>query len=196
MTNLVFATHNPNKVSEVSLLLPAHIRLRTLEDIGCNEEIPETGDTLQENALIKAQYVWNVYGFPCFADDTGLLVDALNGAPGVHSARFAGEQKRSDANIGKLLKCLEGHRSRRARFETVIALAGMGAPMVFKGEVRGSITHIPSGKGGFGYDPVFRPTGFEVTFAELPLAEKNKISHRARALEQLIQYLENHSGKS
>jgi XTP/dITP diphosphohydrolase len=193
MTDLVFATHNPDKVREVSLLLPADIRLRTLEDIGCAEDIPETGLTLEENAMIKANYVWQKYGLPCFADDTGLLVDALNGAPGVYSARFAGEQKSAEANIRKLLNCLEGNMLRRARFETVIALVGLGKHQIFKGEVIGDIALEPSGTRGFGYDPIFRPEGEQATFAELLLAEKNRISHRARALAHLIRYLETYS---
>ena len=189
MTNLVFATHNPNKVAEVRLLLPSNIRLKSLQEIDCLEEIPETGQTLEENALLKAQYVYDRYGFPCFADDTGLLVDALNGAPGVLSARYAGAQKSADANIRKLLGCLEGESARQARFETAIALVGLGETQIFKGEVTGCITPEPAGHGGFGYDPIFVPSGYKYTFSEMPLTEKNRISHRAKALEKLVAYL-------
>ncbi len=187
---LVFATHNPNKIKEVRLLLPAHIRLHTLESLGCYTDIPETGATLEENARLKADYVAGRYGLPCFADDTGLLVNALHGAPGVHSARYAGGQKSAGDNMDKLLRELENTHDREARFETVIALVQDGDTRFFKGEVRGTITREKSGQGGFGYDPVFMPDGYDRTFAALPLEVKNRISHRARALQELIAYLQ------
>lgn len=187
--DLVFATHNADKVREVRLLLPPHIRLHTLHSLGCTEEIPETGSTLEENALLKARYVLDLYGLACFADDTGLLVEALNGAPGVFSARYAGEHNNAEANIQKLLRELTDHPRRTARFETIIALAGPDETHTFRGVVHGEITLQAIGERGFGYDPIFRPRGETRTFAELPLAEKNRISHRARALAKLIAHL-------
>ena len=186
---LVFATHNHNKFNEVKKLLPAHIDLRSLSDIGCTEEIPETGDTLEANARIKADYITHHYGLPCFADDTGLLVDALNGAPGVYSARYAGPESNAEANIDKLLLELHHKEDRKARFETVIALNHNNTCVLFKGLVEGRITTVKKGAGGFGYDPVFCPVGYDKTFAELSMAVKNGISHRGRAIAQLITYL-------
>lgn len=171
-------------------MLPPGIRLFSLEAIGCTEEIPETGRTLQENAILKARHVWDHYGMACFADDTGLLVDALEGAPGVFSARYAGEEKNATANMAKLLRELHGVTNRTARFETVIALVLGGDIQCFNGKVVGSITREPSGTGGFGYDPIFMPQGQDRSFAALSPEEKNRISHRALALRQLIHYLE------
>jgi XTP/dITP diphosphohydrolase len=188
---LVFATHNQNKVNEIIPALPAHISLSTLTDIGCAEEIPETAGTLEGNALLKAAYVLKNYGFSCFADDTGLEVQALNGAPGVYSARYAGEPRNEAGNIEKVLSQLRGKEDRRARFITVIALCTPYETHYFKGEVNGQITISPRGTNGFGYDPVFQPDGYDKTFAELSLAEKNKISHRARALAKLLDFLKN-----
>lgn len=187
--DLVFATHNLNKIKEIEPLLPPYIRLHTLQSIGCSFDIPETGATLEENALQKAKYISERYGYGCFADDTGLLVKALNDAPGVHSARYAGSRKNADENMDKLLRELEGNPERRARFETVIALILEGETRFFRGTVHGEITLERSGKAGFGYDPIFRPAGSNLTFAALPLEEKNRISHRARAFDQLIRYL-------
>lgn len=186
---LVFATHNPNKFKEVKVLLPSYIELVSLTDIGCHTEIPETAETLVGNAQLKADFVTQHYGLSCFADDTGLLVDALNGAPGVYSARYAGEQKSAEDNMNKLLLALKNKNSRAARFKTVIALNLNEKHKVFMGVVEGQITSTKSGKKGFGYDPIFQPEGYDKTFAELPLETKNKISHRAKAIEQLVEYL-------
>ena len=186
---LVFATHNSGKLKEVEKLLPKNIELLSLDDIGCNEDIPENGQTLEENALAKAQYVKNNYGLDCFADDTGLLTDALGGAPGVWSARYAGPKKDPVQNMNKLLHELEGQSNRAARFKTVIALILKGETSVFSGVAEGTIIEKAKGDGGFGYDPVFVPEGEHRTFAEMSLAEKNRISHRAKALEKLSKYL-------
>ncbi|QBA64421.1 non-canonical purine NTP diphosphatase [Muriicola soli] len=186
---LVFATHNLNKAKEILLQLPSQIHLITLRDIGCLEEIQETASTLQGNALLKASYVKEKYGFSCFADDTGLEVLALEGAPGVYSARYAGEPKNEAANMAKLLNELKGKKDRRAQFTTVIALCSDHGNHFFKGEVKGLITEKARGSNGFGYDPVFQPEGFDRTFAELSLEEKNQISHRARAFSKLLEFL-------
>ena len=185
---LVFATHNRHKLEEVRLLLPTKYKLLSLDDIGCTEDIPETGDTLEENAQIKANYVFENYNYPCFADDTGLLVDALDGSPGVYSARYAGDHKNAADNIEKLLSELKSHSDRNARFETVIALRMPGNIQLFKGIVKGEIAKVSKGVNGFGYDPVFKPEGHHQTFGEMNLELKNKISHRARALSQLSDY--------
>lgn len=186
---LVFATHNKNKFKEVKKILPTHIHLLSLTDIGCMEEIPETGKTLEGNARLKADYVTKNFKLPCFADDTGLLVDALNGAPGVYSARYAGKQKSAEDNMEKLLLELQGKTDRTARFKTVIALNLKDDCQIFEGTVEGEITLEKAGKGGFGYDPIFKPDGYGHTFAELPLELKNKISHRGKAIQQLQHYL-------
>ncbi len=186
---LVFATHNQHKYDEVVPLMPDFIELVNLKTIGCFDEIPETGSTLEENARIKADYVTENYGLPCFSDDTGLLVDALNGAPGVYSARYAGEEKNANANMDKLLLALKGQSSRKARFETVIVLNLPTTSKVFRGQVAGEITHEKSGTLGFGYDPIFKPLGYNKTFAEIPLADKNTMSHRGRAMKQLLAFL-------
>jgi len=186
---LVFATHNQNKFNEVKVLLPSHIELVSLTDIDCHDEIPETATTLKGNAQIKADFVTTHYNLPCFADDTGLLVDALNGAPGVYSARYAGAQKNADDNMNKLLSELEDKNSRTAHFETVIALNLKQKSIYFSGIAEGQITKIKSGHKGFGYDPIFQPKGYNKTFAELPLEVKNKISHRGKAIKELIAYL-------
>jgi len=186
---IVFATHNENKLKEVQKMLPPQVTLLSLNDIGCTEEIHETGSTLEENAKIKADYVTNTYGYSCFADDTGLLVDALHGAPGVYSARYAGEQKSAEDNMTKLLDSLNGNTNRLARFMTAIILNINDEQLLFKGKVEGEITTVKQGTGGFGYDPIFKPLQYEKTFAELPLDIKNKISHRGKATQQLISYL-------
>ena len=183
---LVFATHNPNKFEEIKSLLPGHIELLSLSDIDCKEDIPETGDTIDENAIIKAEYVRNNYGYDCFADDTGLEVDSLAGAPGVFSARYAGENKDDNANIDKLLSQLEKRDNRNARFKTVIALNLKRHENLFTGICEGSILSERRGEKGFGYDPVFLPKGFEKSFAEMDMSEKSKISHRGIAFKQLI----------
>lgn len=186
---LVFATHNKNKVKEIRSLLPGHIELLSLDDIGCKEDIEETGTTIDENAIIKAEYVQNHYGFDCFADDTGLEVESLAGAPGVYSARYAGDDKNDEANISKLLDQLEEREDRTARFKTVIALKLDGYENLFTGICEGSIINEKRGANGFGYDPVFLPKGHDKTFAEMDLTEKSIISHRAKAFRALIEYL-------
>ncbi|WP_297702687.1 non-canonical purine NTP diphosphatase [uncultured Eudoraea sp.] len=190
--DLVFATHNANKLKEVSLLLPKSIRLISLKDLGCNEEIPETESTLEANAQLKADYITHHYGISCFADDTGLIIDALNGAPGVHSARFAGEEKDSKKNMEKVLFELKDITSRTARFKTAIALNLDKKRILFEGVVEGTITKEKKGAEGFGYDPIFIPIGYDQTFAQLPIQIKNEISHRGKALQKLIAYLTNH----
>jgi len=186
---LIFATHNDHKFEEVKKLVPPFIELVSLHDMGCYDEIPETGKTLQENAQIKADYITSRYHLPCFSDDTGLLVKALNGAPGVYSARYAGQEKSAEANMEKLLSEMIGIEDRSARFETVIALHLNTGHHFFKGTVEGKITTAKKGREGFGYDPIFQPTGYDQTFAELSMDQKNTISHRARAITQLIDFL-------
>ncbi len=186
---LVFATHNQNKVAEVQSLLPKDISILSLNDIGCYSEIPEIQDTLEGNAILKANFVTEHYGYDCFADDTGLLVDALHGAPGVLSARYAGEQKNTDANINKLLNALLNQNNKKAHFKTVIALNLKNEQFLFEGKAEGEIISKRRGNKGFGYDPIFKPDGFEDTFAELSIDVKNTISHRGKAMQQLINFL-------
>jgi len=186
---LVFASNNKNKILEIKHQLPPEIELLGLEDIGCFEDIPETADTIEGNAILKANYVTERYGYDCFADDTGLEVEALNGAPGVYSARYAGEQKDANDNMDKLLAELEGKTNRSARFKTVIALNMNGQQHLFTGIVSGEITAARAGDKGFGYDPLFTPEGLSYTFAELSLDEKARLSHRGRAVQQLIAHL-------
>lgn len=186
---LVFATHNQDKFKEVQKLIPTHVQLLSLTDIGCHDDIPETGSTLSENARLKADYVAQNYALPCFGDDTGLLVDALNGAPGIYSARYAGAQKNAGDNMNKLLAQLEGQSNRSARFTTIIALRLDNEDLFFEGSVAGEITLRKNGTDGFGYDPIFRPSGYQETFAQLPLATKNKIGHRGKAIQKLLDYL-------
>ena len=188
---LVFATNNKNKIIEVQQMLPPSIVIMSLESIGCFEEIPETAETIEENAIMKANYVTQKYGYDCFADDTGLEVEALKGEPGVFSARYAGEQRNSEDNINKLLEALATTTCRNAQFKTVIALNLNGSQHLFTGIARGEITLEKSGNQGFGYDPIFKPEGYEATFAQLSLEEKGIISHRGRATKQLIAFLEN-----
>ncbi|MEM1339241.1 MAG: non-canonical purine NTP diphosphatase [Bacteroidota bacterium] len=185
----VFATHNRDKLREVQAMLPERMTLLSLDDIGCFEAIPETGHTLEENASLKIQHIAKKYGYQGFADDTGLLVNALNGAPGVYSARYAGDQKNTVANIEKLLFNLETKTDRSAQFETVIALSFQGNTHLFRGSIKGTISKEKRGKNGFGYDPIFIPEGYDKTFAELPAKVKNTISHRALAIEKLIHFL-------
>jgi XTP/dITP diphosphohydrolase len=186
---LVFASNNKNKLQEIRYQLPAEIELLSLEDIGCQEDIPETADTIEGNAILKADYVTQNYGYDCFADDTGLEVEALNSAPGVYSARYAGEQKNAEDNMNKLLTELKGSENRSAHFKTVIALNLNGQQHLFTGIVKGTITHAQAGNKGFGYDPVFIPQGSELTFAQISLEEKALLSHRGRAVKQLIDFL-------
>jgi len=189
MFKLVFATNNLNKLNEVSNMLPEKVELLTLEQIGCLEDIPETHDTLEENALQKARYVYEKYGLNCFADDTGLEVDALEGRPGVHSAHYAGDQRDSNANMDKLLNELEHSDNRKARFRTVIALILDGEELLFNGIAEGEIIREKLGQDGFGYDPIFLPEGHQQTFAQMPLKLKNQISHRYKAIRMFADYL-------
>lgn len=186
---LVFATNNQHKLDEVSAKLGGRIKLLTLNDIGCHEDIPERGVTFRENASIKSRYVYEKYGLNCFGDDSGLEVEALDREPGVYSARYAGEHGNHSANIDKLLKNLEGIENRAARFVTIISLIWEGKEYFFEGTVEGTIRSERTGVQGFGYDPVFQPTGFDITFAEMSLEEKNKLSHRAKAVEKLVEFL-------
>ena len=189
MASLVFATNNPHKAREVEQILGGAYQIKTLKDIGCHEEIEETEPTLEGNALLKARYVKEKYGYDCFSEDTGLEVDALDGAPGVHTARYAGESRNPDANIELLLKNLEGKATRTARFRTIIALLYDGTEILLEGICEGEIATQKQGVGGFGYDPVFMPKGYNETFAELGDEVKNRISHRALATEQFKQRL-------
>ncbi|MCH4552512.1 non-canonical purine NTP diphosphatase [Aestuariibaculum lutulentum] len=186
---LVFATNNLNKVKEVQALIPEHITLLSLKEIDCQEDIPETQNTIEGNAIQKAEYIKQNYGYDCFADDTGLEVDALNGEPGVYSARYAGEQKNADDNMDKLLSNLENKSNRDAQFKTVIALHINGNLHTFTGICKGEITKEKHGEKGFGYDPIFKPEGYTETFAELDLSVKNSISHRGNAVSQLVKFL-------
>jgi XTP/dITP diphosphohydrolase len=189
MTKIVFATNNSHKLAEIRAMLPQGIDVLSLADINCHVDIPETADTLEGNALQKAQFIYENYGYDCFADDTGLEVDALDGAPGVHTARYAGEQHDTEANTDKLLSELKEKNSRRARFRTIIALIEKGEVHLFEGVVDGEIATERRGADGFGYDPVFIPEDTGKTFAELGVSVKNKISHRARAVCKLMNYL-------
>ncbi|GAA3770862.1 non-canonical purine NTP diphosphatase [Flavobacterium ginsengiterrae] len=189
MMKLVFASNNKNKIKEIQSILNGSIQLLSLEDIGCHEDIPETADTIEGNAILKANYVTEKFGYDCFADDTGLEVHALNGEPGVYSARYAGEQKNADDNMNKLLDALKNQENRSAQFKTVIALNLNGEQHLFTGLAKGNITLNKTGNHGFGYDPIFKPENYSETFAELSAETKNKISHRAKATEQLIDYL-------
>ncbi|MGV8093654.1 MAG: non-canonical purine NTP diphosphatase [Mangrovibacterium sp.] len=188
-TKLVFATNNRHKLRELQHIVGNSIELLSLEDIGCLEDIPETDPTLEGNASLKAFYVYRNYGYNCFADDTGLEVEALNGDPGVLSARYAGESKDAEANMDKLLQQLNGVKDRKARFRTVISLVIDGDERRFEGIVDGNILEEKRGKEGFGYDPVFVPDGYSKTFAEMEIGEKNRISHRARAVQKLVDWL-------
>jgi XTP/dITP diphosphohydrolase len=201
MLRLVFASHNKFKTKEVSHVILNHLMAKgldkkleilDLEAIGCYEAIPETGDTLAGNATLKSSYIFRHYGYDCFADDTGLEADALNGLPGVHSARYAGDDQDFERNIQKLLRELKDKNNRQACFRTVISLIISGEEHLFEGVVNGMIMHEKRGTSGFGYDPVFLPDGNDRTFAEMTLAEKNRISHRAMALRKMIAFLEDY----
>lgn len=192
---IVFATNNPHKLSEIRSILGNNVEVLSLSDIGCHDEIPETGSTLEANALQKAEYIYNKYGVSVFADDTGLEVESLGGAPGVHTARYAGEEQNTEANVNKLLYELGENNNRKARFLTVIALI-LKEPegtitKTFEGIIEGIITKGRRGTDGFGYDPVFQPYGYSETFAELGVDVKNSISHRAKATNKLAAYLLN-----
>jgi len=188
---IVFATNNHNKLKEVQSMLPEYIQLLSLSDIGCTEEVPETQPTIDGNAIQKAEYIKTNYNHNCFADDTGLEVEALNGEPGVYSARYAGEQRSSEDNMEKLLSNLKNKNNRNAQFKTVIALHLNNKLHTFTGICKGEITENKQGEKGFGYDPIFKAKGYNKTFAEISLEEKNKIGHRGKAVAQLIKFLQN-----
>ena len=186
---LVFATNNLHKLKEVQSMLPQHIQILSLKDIGCFEDVPETQLTIEGNAIQKANHIKTHYGYDCFADDTGLEVDALNGEPGVFSARYAGEQRDANDNMNKLLNNLQTLTNRKAQFKTVIALHLNGKLETFTGICKGAITHKKFGTEGFGYDPIFKAEGYDSTFAEITLEEKNNIGHRGKAVQQLVSFL-------
>ncbi|MBN1187654.1 MAG: non-canonical purine NTP diphosphatase [Bacteroidales bacterium] len=189
MRKFVFATNNLHKLREIQALLSDDFEILSLNDIGCTDDIPEEYYTLEDNACAKARFIFKKFGIDCFADDTGLEVEALDGDPGVFSARYAGENKDPVKNMEKLLLNMEGALNRKAQFKTVIALVENGMVKTFEGIVKGEIVNHPRGMDGFGYDPVFKPEGYSKTFAEMPLHEKNLISHRARAFQLLVAYL-------
>lgn len=186
---LVFASNNKNKIKEIQLLVPNSIQIVSLEDIGCFDEIPETANTIEENAILKANYVTEKYGYNCFADDSGLEIDALNGEPGVYSARYAGEPKDDNKNIDKVLENLKGKTNRKANFKTIICLNIEGQQHLFTGIIEGEIIDEKIGNNGFGYDPIFVADGYQKTFAELSMEEKSTISHRGKAVRQLVAFL-------
>ena len=185
MQQLVFATNNAHKLEEVQAKLAGRIELLSLNDINCQDDIEETGATFPENASIKSRFIYNKYHVNCFGDDSGLEVDALNGEPGVYSARYAGKHGDHAANIAKVLNNLGDNLNRKARFRTVISLVWNGEEHFFDGTVEGTIRKEPTGDGGFGYDPIFQPDGYDITFAQMSLQEKNNISHRAKAIRKL-----------
>jgi XTP/dITP diphosphohydrolase len=190
MIRICFATNNEHKLREVRAAIPSGIEIVSLEAIGCFEELPETSDTLEGNSLQKANYVLSNFGIPCFADDTGLEVEALGGEPGVYSARYAGPQKNSEDNIRLLLSRLQTESNRKARFRTIITLVGTSAePLFFEGILEGNIIHHARGTGGFGYDPIFQPSGHSITLSEMPLSQKNLLSHRGIAVQKISQHL-------
>jgi XTP/dITP diphosphohydrolase len=186
---LVFASQNAHKAAEIQTVIPSVISICTLTELGITEDIPETAATLEGNALMKMEYLVARLNLPCFADDTGLEIDALHGEPGVYSARYAGEQRNSVDNMQLVLEKLTGKSNRKARFRTVIALWWEGNSHLFEGIVEGTITNAPVGNQGFGYDPIFQPAGSTKTFAEMTMEEKNQWSHRARAVQQLVEFL-------
>lgn len=186
---IVFATNNPNKLKEIKALMPLGIDILSLKEIGCNEEIPETGITLEANAFQKAYYIKEHYGYDCFADDTGLEIEALFGAPGVYSARYAGPERNAEANMEKILNELKGNVNRKAQFRTAIALILNGEEQLFEGMVEGHISEARQGKEGFGYDPIFLPKNEQRSFAQMSMSEKGAISHRGRAVRKLVDFL-------
>jgi XTP/dITP diphosphohydrolase len=189
MQNLVFATKNAHKLEEVQAKAGDHIKLLSLNDIGCHDDIEETGLTFNENASIKSNYIYHKYKLNCFGDDSGLEIDALNNEPGIYSARYAGTHGNHKANMDKVLENLKSSTNRKARFRTVISLIWNGTEHFFEGTVEGVIRTERCGTAGFGYDPIFQPNGYDITFAEMSMAEKNRISHRGRAVDQLIAFL-------
>lgn len=186
---IIFASNNKNKVQEIQNQVPKSIQIVTLEEIGCTEDIEETATTIEGNAIIKANYITEKYGLPCFADDTGLEIEALNGEPGVYSARYAGEDKNANKNMDLVLEKLSTSTNRNAQFKTVIALNIDNQQILFTGIVEGKIRNEKTGTNGFGYDPIFEPENLGKTFAEMTMEEKNKMSHRGRAVEQLVIFL-------
>jgi len=194
MQQLVFATNNQHKLEEVSAKIKGRFELLSLEDIGCTDDIEETGTTFSENASIKSHYIYQKYQLNCFGDDSGLEIDALNSEPGVYSARYAGEHGNHAANMSKVLQNLNNEKNRKARFRTVISLIWNGEEHFFDGTVEGNIRTELSGTEGFGYDPIFEPEGYNITFAEMSMDQKNSISHRARAVDKLIDFLSTTSG--
>ena len=188
---IVFATNNPNKLKEVQSLIPSHIKLLSLKDIGCFEDVPETQNTIEGNAVQKAEYVKEQYGYDCFADDTGLEVEALNNEPGIYSARYAGPKRDANDNMDLLLKKLKDKPNRNAQFKTVVALHLNGKLETFTGICKGEITQDKKGSKGFGYDPIFMPNGYTETFAEIDLKLKNAIGHRGKAVTRLVEFLNN-----
>ena len=186
---LVFATNNSNKIKEVSNLISNQIEIMSLKDIGCKEDIVESENTIIDNAILKANYIKNNYGYDCFSDDTGLEVDFLNGKPGVYSKRFAGENSTDELNMEKLLECMKESNNRNARFRTVIALNINNQVITFTGVCEGEILKQRRGNNGFGYDPVFLPKGYNNSFGEMSIIDKNKIAHRSKAVKKLINYL-------
>jgi XTP/dITP diphosphohydrolase len=186
---ICFATNNLKKLKEVRAALGEEFEIVSLEEIGCKEELPETGDKLEDNAFQKARYVKTHYGVDCFADDTGLEVAALDGAPGVYSGRYAGDPRSDDRNVDLLLKNMDGKKDRKAAFRTIIALIIGKGEWAFEGKAEGELLEVRSGEGGFGYDPIFKPLDFDKTFAELSLEEKNTISHRGKAVRLLANFL-------
>ncbi len=189
MIKLVFATNNIYKIKEISNLVNVQFKIFSLKDINCFNDIPENSDTLEGNASGKAFYVYNKYGLDCFADDTGLEIESLKGEPGIYSARYAGENKNFDDNMNKVLRKLKGITNRKARFRTVISLIIKGKEVLFEGVVHGVILKQKRGNNGFGYDPVFKPDGYNKSFSEMSLEEKNKISHRFLAVQKFVNYL-------
>lgn len=189
LPTIVFATNNPHKLEEARAVAEGHLNILSLSDINCHDEIPETADTLEGNALIKVHWVKDRYGYDCFADDTGLMVDSLDGAPGVYSARYAGEHCSPADNVRLILRNMEGKKNREARFATVIALLKDGEEHLFRGEVEGSIAMEPSGNAGFGYDPVFVAKETGLTFADMTPEAKNAISHRGRAMRKFMKHI-------
>ena len=191
MNKIVFATNNLHKLQEVKAILGSTFEIISLKELGCRDEIPETADTLEGNALQKAEYIYTKYSVDCFAADTGLEIEALNGAPGVYSARFAGEEQDANKNMKKVLELMKNEENRRACFRTVVSLILNGEKYYFEGKINGEIGYAPKGNAGFGYDPVFIPEGYDKTFAELGDEEKNSISHRALAVKKLSDFLLN-----
>ena len=187
--NLVFATQNNNKAKEIQAILPKYFKVQTLTEIGCLEDIPETSETLEGNASQKSKYVVDKFNVNCFADDTGLEIEALDGEPGIYSARYAGSERSAELNMNLVLEKLKGTENRKAQFRTVISLIIDGQEHLFEGIAKGEITESKSGKEGFGYDPIFKPLGFNKTFSEMTMEEKNEISHRAIAVKKLVSFL-------